>query len=122
MSLTALAAAAGAVAVSPAEAKDSSFQEVVGQFAQACGVTAPNVTSDLRKQQCCAIVRQLGTENLGFLQAIALGDANDTRLLALNPELVKVLLDCGQDAVDRLAQLAVTVKPTAGPPVPLYTG
>lgn len=106
------------------------FPGLVTQLAESCLVEAPVgvhnvVTSEARIAVCCAVVRNIGIENLDFLQAVALGDRNDPRLLVLNQQLVDVLMSCRQDALDRLAELAVQIAPLAGPTTlgnPLYTG
>lgn len=119
--LSSLAAAGGiALAPSAASAQIDPFFGLVSQLAESCLVEAPPgvynvVTAPARVAACCAVVRQIGPENMDFLQAVALGNRADPRLIVLDSVLVDVLLSCRQEALDRLAELAVAVAPAAGP-------
>lgn len=113
--LTTLAMVGGVLAPQPAAAQDP-FVGMVNDLAEACSVGAPiaiagGITTEARIGMCCAVLSEVGPENMGFLQAVALGDGNDPRLGDLNPELVDVLLSCRQEAIDRLATLAVEIAP-----------
>ncbi|MGV8839567.1 MAG: hypothetical protein ACWA6X_04610 [Bauldia sp.] len=126
--LNPIAAAASGPEVDATNA--SAFAGLVTQLAESCLVEAPAgvynvVTAQARVAVCCAVVRGIGMENIDFLQAVALGDRNDPRLLVLDQQLVDVLMSCRQEALDRLAELAVAIAPLAGPTTfgnPLYTG
>lgn len=128
--LSSLAAAGYAMAPTVASAQTDPFLGLVTQLAQSCLVEAPPgvfnvVTAPARVAVCCAVVRQIGIENIDFLQAVALGNRADPRLIVLDSQLVDVLLSCRQQALDRLAELAVAVAPAAGPGnvgQQLYTG
>lgn len=128
--LSALAVTGVALTPTAASAQTDPFLGLVTQLAASCLVEAPPgvynvVTAPARVAACCAVVRQIGPENMDFLQAVALGNRADPRLVVLDALLVDVLLSCRQEALDRLAELALAVAPAAGPTTfatELYTG
>ena len=118
--LSSIALASAGMAVSSAQAQEP-FQGLVTQLAQACLVQVPpgaygvvGINTNLAAA-CCAVISQVGPENMDFLQAVARGDPNDPRLIVLDPQLVQVLLSCQQAAINRLTQLALNIAPGAGP-------
>lgn len=120
LSTVALGAAGIAASSQAAQAQDDAFFGLVSQLAEACLVEDDAGEffvgqSEPRRAQCCAVIRQVGPENIDFLQAVALGNRFDPRLLVLDDELVEVLLSCQQEAVDRLAEIALNTTPEAGP-------
>lgn len=118
--------------MSPAAAQETTTLEgLVTLLADAClteeepGVFVP-VATTIAIAQCCAIVRTVGPENADFLTALALADPgnpqDDPRLRVLDSQLVAILLSCQQDAIDRLAELALEVAPGAGTTATTTTG
>lgn len=126
--LSSIAMAGVALTPTAASAQADPFFGLVTQLAESCLVEAPPgtftvATSPARIAACCAVITQVGTENMDFLQAVALADRGDPRLIVLDPQLVEALLSCRQQALDRLAMLAMNVVPAAGPlDTQLYTG
>ncbi|MCW5715059.1 MAG: hypothetical protein KIT43_11150 [Bauldia sp.] len=128
--LSSLAAAGVVMTPLAASAQADPFFGLVTQLAESCLVEAPPgvynvVTAPARIAACCAVVRRIGPENMDFLQAVALANRADPRLIVLDSQLVDVLLSCRQEALDRLAELAVAIAPAAGPTpfgTELYTG
>ncbi|MGD9738416.1 MAG: hypothetical protein AB7U48_03360 [Bauldia sp.] len=125
------AAASGAEPLPGPAPADDGFYGLVTALADQCLVEQPEgyavIVGDMRISQCCAVLRQLGPENMDFLQAVALGDRNDPRLAVLNPDLVTVLLNCQEVAIERITELALSTVPAAGPGTAqacyvLYTG
>lgn len=118
-SATISVAAASGPEPEPQQGPNTYFYGLVTQLADECMVERPEgwavVVGDARISQCCEVIRQIGPENLDFLQAIALGDRNDPRLAVLNPDLVTVLLNCQDVAIDRITELALAAVPGAGP-------
>lgn len=102
-----------------AYAQQTDFFGLVTALSEAClRETAAGyevVATDVAIRRCCAVVRDVGPENVDFLRAVALANPLDPRLLVLDPRLVQVLLSCQQDALERLGQLALNVNPAAGP-------
>lgn len=127
LSSLALTTVGVSVAAQSAQAQDDTFFGLVTQLAEACLIETDAgydvVAGDIRVAQCCAVIRRIGPENVDFLQAVALGNQLDPRLIVLDRDLVAVLLSCRQEAIDRLAEIALNVVPGAGPtPNDLYVG
>ena len=125
--LTALAVGTAGVAIatsaSAAPTTDSP-NGFAGQITRACSIDVG--TTAERVQSCCSVIRNVGLENLDFLQAVALGNPRASLFDNLDNDLVPIVLACRQEAVNRLAELALGVS-TAGPtgptgPTTLYTG
>ncbi|MCW5718544.1 MAG: hypothetical protein KIS68_12015 [Bauldia sp.] len=106
--------------VESAYAQPTDFFGLVTALSEACLVETNAgvyevVTTEVAIRRCCAVVRDVGPENVDFLRAVALANPADPRLLVLDDRLVQVLLSCQQDALDRLGQLALNVNTGAGP-------
>ena len=118
------AASVGAVMapIDAAQAQEPGFFGLVTLLSEACllpDTQRPGeyfvVQGEIAVRRCCAVLRDVGPENADFLRAVALANAQDPRLKVLDSELVRVLLSCQQDALDRLQQLALALDPTAPP-------
>ncbi|MGV8839575.1 MAG: hypothetical protein ACWA6X_04650 [Bauldia sp.] len=108
------AVTAGGLAVSStnASAQAEPYYGLVAQLGISCLVPTAaggyaTVATEAEVAVCCAILLAVGPENVDFLQAVAIGDKADPRLIVLDAQLVDVLVTCRAQAVQRLAELAV---------------
>ncbi|MCW5696464.1 MAG: hypothetical protein KIS96_06970 [Bauldia sp.] len=113
--LSTLALGTGTIvaAGAPAAQAQDGFIGLVSLLSDAClveegGVLVP-VSRNLAVRRCCAVLEEVGEENVDFLRAIALANPTDPRLIVLDQRLVAVLLGCQQVAIDRLTALGLTV-------------
>lgn len=116
--LGALTASGVAISANPAAGQATPFYGLVAQLGISCLVPTAaggyvTAATDAEVSICCAVITAVGPENVDFLQAVAIGDRSDPRLIVLDEQLVGVLLTCRAEAVQRLGELAI-----AGPGTP----
>lgn len=116
----ALSATGIAVSTNPAAAQPTPSYGLVAQLGVSClvpttagGLATAGTPADVAA--CCAILLAVGPENVDFLEAVAIGDRSDPRLIVLDTQLVDVLVTCRAEAVRRLAELAMAAPATPAP-------
>ncbi|MCC6737254.1 MAG: hypothetical protein IT534_14165 [Bauldia sp.] len=110
--LGALTAAGVAVSANPAAGQAAPYYGLVAQLGVSCLVPTAaggyvTAATPAEVSVCCAILLAVGPENIDFLEAVAIGDRSDPRLIVLDGQLVDVLLTCREQAIQRLAELAM---------------